>query len=138
MKVLFKNIKQLLQVREPDVTMVSGREMNELPVLNNAYLITENEKIADFGSMEDMPDMNAEMEVDAAGKMILPAWCDSHTHLVYAGNRESEFVDRIKGLTYEEIAAKGGGILNSAALLSRTSEEELFEQSLPRTGEIIR
>ena len=104
MKVVFKNIQQLLQVREPGISRVSGRDMKELPVLNNAYLITEDEKIADFGSMDQLPDVEADHSIDASGKVILPAWCDSHTHLVYAGNREKEFVDRIRGLSYEEIA----------------------------------
>ncbi len=138
MKVLFKNIKQLLQVREPGITRVSGREMNELPVLNNAYLITENDKIADFGSMDLLPDVTADLCIDASGKMILPAWCDSHTHLVYAGNREKEFIDRIRGLSYEEIASRGGGILNSARKLQTSSEDELYTQSAARLQEVMR
>ena len=118
--------------------MVSGRDMNELPVLNNAYLITENDKIADFGPMENMPDLDADLDVDASGKMILPAWCDSHTHLVYAGNRESEFVDRIKGLSYEEIAARGGGILNSAKRLQASPEDDIYAESAERLKEVMR
>ena len=84
--------------------MVSGKEMNELPTLSNAYLITENETITDFGPMNEIPEVSADIVIDASGKLLLPTWCDSHTHLVYAGNREEEFVDRIRGLSYEEIA----------------------------------
>lgn len=138
MKVLFRNIRQLLQIREPGVTKVSGKEMNELPVLNNAYLITEDETILDFGPMDQIPEVSADMNVDASGKIILPTWCDSHTHLVYAGNREKEFVDRIKGLSYEEIAARGGGILNSAQKIQTSPEKEIYDQSASRLREVMR
>ena len=104
MRILFKNIKQLLQIREPELRKVSGEEMGVLPYIENAFLLTENERIVDFGSMDAIPETYADLTVDASGKMLLPAWCDSHTHLVYAGNREGEFVDRIRGLSYEEIA----------------------------------
>jgi len=137
MRVLFKNIKQLLQIRDPDVKILAGKDMGELPVLENAFLITENDRIADFGPMDHTPDIKADREVDATGKMLLPTWCDSHTHLVYAGNREKEFVDRIRGLTYEEIASRGGGILNSARRLGLSSENEIYEQSSKRLKEIM-
>lgn len=137
MRVLFKNIKQLLQIRDPEVKIVAGKDMGELPVLENAFLITENDRIADFGPMDHIPDIKADREVDATGKMLLPTWCDSHTHLVYAGNREKEFVDRIRGLTYEEIASRGGGILNSAGRLGLSSEDEIYEQSSKRLKEIM-
>ena len=137
MRVLFKNIKQLLQVRDTDVEKVAGKDMGELPVLEHAFLVTENDRIADFGPMDHIPDIKADHEVDATGKMLLPAWCDSHTHLVYAGNREEEFVDRIRGLSYEEIAARGGGILNSARRLGLSSEDEIYEQSSKRLKEIM-
>lgn len=137
MRVLFKNIKQLLQIRDPDVKIVAGKDMGELPVLENAFLITENDRIADFGPMDHIPDIKADREVDATGKMLLPTWCDSHTHLVYAGNREKEFVDRIRGLTYEEIASRGGGILNSARRLGLSSEDEIYEHSSKRLKEIM-
>lgn len=127
-----------MQVREPGVTKVSGKEMNELPVLNNAYLITEDETILDFGPMDQIPEVSADMNVDASGKIILPTWCDSHTHLVYAGNREKEFVDRIKGLSYEEIAARGGGILNSAQKIQTSPEKEIYDQSASRLREVMR
>lgn len=137
MRVLFKNIKQLLQIRDPEMKIVAGKDMGELPVLENAFLITENDRIADFGPMDHIPDIKADREVDATGKMLLPTWCDSHTHLVYAGNREKEFVDRIRGLTYEEIASRGGGILNSARRLGLSSEDEIYEQSSKRLKEIM-
>ena len=137
MRVLFKNIKQLLQVRDTDVEKVAGKDMGELPVLDHAFLVTENDRIADFGPMDHIPDIKADHEVDATGKMLLPTWCDSHTHLVYAGNREEEFVDRIRGLSYEEIAARGGGILNSARRLGLSSEDEIYEQSSKRLKEIM-
>ncbi|WP_281299356.1 imidazolonepropionase [Flavobacterium limnophilum] len=139
MKTLIINIKELLQVRDSSVLKVSGDEMAVLPTIKNAYLVIEDNLIADFGSMEDLPeDLNPEKCIDADGKMVLPSWCDSHTHIVYAGNREQEFVDRINGLTYEEIAHRGGGILNSALKLNETSEEEIYNQSKARLEEIIR
>ena len=137
MKLLFKNIKELLQVRSADIALVAGEEMKTLPSISNAYLLVEDGVITGYGSMDDCPTIVAD-EVDATGKMLLPAWCDSHTHLVYAGNREGEFVDRINGLTYEEIAQRGGGILNSAKQLQAISEEELYEQSKQRLENVIR
>ncbi|NER16747.1 imidazolonepropionase [Spongiivirga citrea] len=138
MKKIFKNIKELIQIRESDISYVSGSDMNTLPTIKNAFLIVKDGLITDFGSMDECP-YNFDGEVvDCTGKMILPSWCDSHTHIVYAGNREGEFVDRINGLSYEEIANKGGGILNSADKLQQTSEEELFEQSKHRLEEVIK
>jgi len=136
-KILFKNIKELIQVRNEPLSFVSGKEMKELPTIKNAFLYINKGLIADFGPMEECPDTEVDEIVDATGKMILPAWCDSHTHIVYAGNREGEFVDRINGLSYEEIAKRGGGILNSAKKLQKTSEEELYQQSKKRLEEII-
>ncbi len=137
MKILFKNIKKLIQVRNEPLSFVSGKEMKELPTLKNAFLYVKEGVISDFGPMKECPDIEVDEIVDATGKMILPAWCDSHTHIVYAGNREGEFVDRINGLSYEEIAKRGGGILNSAKILQETSEEELFQQSKQRLEEIM-
>ena len=111
--------------------------MAELPVLNNAWLLLEDELISDYGSMDTPYDGPLDHSIDCSGRFVLPTWCDSHTHLVYAGNRESEFIDRLKGLTYQEIAAKGGGILNSARLLRATDGEELFKQSQPRLREVM-
>ena len=139
MKTLIINIKELLQVRDASVLKVSGAEMAVLPTIKNAYLVIEDNLIADFGAMEDLPEnLNPEKCIDADGKIVLPSWCDSHTHIVYAGNREQEFVDRINGLSYEEIALRGGGILNSAKKLNATSEEELYNQSKVRLEEIMR
>jgi imidazolonepropionase len=137
MQTLIINIKELLQVREISIEMVSGNEMAILPSIINAYLLIENDTITAFGSMENCPKINVDKTIDATGKIILPSWCDSHTHIVYVGNREQEFVDRINGLTYEEIANRGGGILNSAKKLNETSEAEIYNQSKKRLEEII-
>lgn len=136
MSILIKNIKELLQVREPNVTIVKGSAMKILPTLRNAFLYIENDTIVDFGQMEDCKITSSDEVIDASGKTVLPAWCDSHTHLVYAGDRTQEFVDRINGLTYEEIADRGGGILNSAGTLQNTSEDDLFNQSLKRLNSV--
>ncbi len=137
MRTLFKNIKELIQVRDTTISFLAGAEMKELPTIKNAFLLVENGIIADFGKMTDCPTISVDEIIDATGKMMLPSWCDSHTHIVYAGNREGEFVDRINGLSYEEIANKGGGILNSAKKLQQTSEEELYLQSKVRLEEVI-
>jgi len=138
MKTLFFNIKELLQIREKSVAKVAGASMKELPCIKNAFLRINNERIEDFGPMSELQDFNADQVIDARGHSILPAWCDSHTHIVFAGHREKEFVDRINGLTYEEIASRGGGILNSAKKLQNSSEQELFEQSSQRLEEIMK
>lgn len=137
MQTLIINIKELLQVRENHIDKVSGDEMAILPTLKNAFLLLENDLIKDFGLMENCPKINIDKTIDATGKIVLPTWCDSHTHIVYAGNREQEFVDRINGLSYEEIANRGGGILNSAKKLNETSEEEIYNQSKKRLKEVI-
>ena len=136
MNVLFINIKELIQVRETPIAFLSGKEMNVLPTLKNAFLLVKKGLIADFGLMENCPDIEIKT-IDATGKMILPSWCDSHTHIVYAGNREGEFVARIRGRSYKEIADNGGGILNSAKRLQTTSDEDLYQQSKIRLEEII-
>jgi imidazolonepropionase len=138
MQTLIINIQELLQVRDISILKVSGTEMAVLPTIKNAFLLIENDLIADFGSMDNLPKINPNKIIDAKGKIILPSWCDSHTHIVYAGNREQEFVDRINGLSYEEIANRGGGILNSAKKLNETPEEELYNQSKIRLEEVIR
>lgn len=137
MTTLIINIRELLQVREMSVTKVSGMEMAILPSIKNAFILLENNLIKAFGIMENCPSTIADKTIDANGKMILPAWCDSHSHIVYAGNREQEFVDRINGLSYEEIANRGGGILNSAKLLNATSENEIYTQSKVRLEEVM-
>ncbi|MCF6365799.1 MAG: imidazolonepropionase [Bacteroidales bacterium] len=138
MRILIKNIKKLVQTETKPKTKVSGKDMAKLKNIDNAYLILHNDKIEDFGKMKDMPDIEGNYKsIDAGGKFVFPSFCDSHTHLVYAGSREIEYNDKIKGLSYEEIAKRGGGILNSAKLLNKTSEEELYEQAIPRINEII-
>lgn len=137
MITLITNIKELLQVRETSISKVSGAEMAILPTIKNAFLILKDNLIHDFGSMDNLPEIKADKTIDATGQIILPSWCDSHTHIVYAGNREQEFVDRINGFTYEEIANRGGGILNSAKKLNETSEEEIYKQSKVRLEEVM-
>jgi len=137
MKTLITNIQELLQIRDASIKKVSGAEMAILPSIKNAYLLINNDVIADFGSMENCPKINTDVTIDATGKVVLPTWCDSHTHIVYAGNRIQEFVDRINGLSYEEIANRGGGILNSAKKLNETSEEEIYQQSKARLEEVM-
>ncbi|HNV95597.1 MAG TPA: imidazolonepropionase, partial [Bacteroidales bacterium] len=143
MNFLIINIKQLLQAEVKPKNYVSGKQMAKLPILKNAFLYIESGRIRDFGKMEDLSSGReryftmSEKIIDASDKIILPTWCDSHTHIVYAGSREKEFVDKIKGLSYEEIAKRGGGILNSAALLQQTSEDSLYEQASQRLKEIM-
>jgi imidazolonepropionase len=137
MKLLLTNIKELLQVRENSPSKVSGLEMKQLPTIKNAWLVLENDTIADYGSMDNIGDFSADNTIDCTGKIVLPTWCDSHTHLVYAGNREQEFVDRINGLSYLEIAEKGGGILNSVKKLQNTTEDDLYDQSAKRLEEVM-
>ncbi|WP_306350277.1 imidazolonepropionase [Flavobacterium sp. '19STA2R22 D10 B1'] len=138
MKTLIINIKELIQVRDTVISKLSGSEMSVLPTLKNAYLHIIDDSIAGYGLMENLPKLEADETIDAIGKSVLPTWCDSHTHIVYAGNREQEFVDRINGLSYEEIANRGGGILNSAKKLQETSEEDLYKQSKGRLEEVMR
>ncbi len=140
-KILIKNIKQLAQIRTPEETILRGKAMDEVPSLFNAWLAIEGDTIAAYGTMSEWPGISdwSNLEViDASGKIVMPTYCDSHTHIVYAGTRELEFVDRIHGLSYQEIAAKGGGILNSAQKLAHTSEEELYEGALTRINEMVR
>nr|WP_321225813.1 imidazolonepropionase [uncultured Psychroserpens sp.] len=138
MSILITNIKELLQVRETNVTIVKGKDMKTLPILKNAYVLIEHDTIVEYGSMEDCNDIDADEIIDATGKIVLPAWCDSHTHIVYAGDRTQEFVDRINGLSYEDIANRGGGILNSAETLQNTSEDDLYDQAAKRLTEVIK
>jgi len=140
MKILIKNIKQLVQVEESTQLKVVGKDMKNLSCIDDAWLALENDKIVGFGKMEDwegISDWTNLTIIDATDKLVLPCWCDSHTHIVYAGSREGEFVDRINGLTYEEIFQRGGGILNSAKKLKEATEEELVESALLRLNEIM-
>jgi imidazolonepropionase len=139
-KILIKNIKGLYQAGEAFPAFVKGAQMSHVPVIENAFLAIENDTIVAYGSMDDMLGIddwrNLEI-IDASGKYVLPAFCDSHTHIVFAKSRESEFVDKINGLTYEQIAAKGGGILNSARALQQLSEDELYTKAYARLNEIM-
>nr|WP_317632377.1 imidazolonepropionase [uncultured Flavobacterium sp.] len=138
MNTLLTNIKQLVQVRDQNTPILKGAQMQELPIIENAYLYIQNGKIACYGAMQQLPEHYvAELIIDCTNRVVLPTWVDSHTHLVYAGNRVQEFVDRINGLTYEQIFERGGGILNSAQLLQETSEEELFFEAEKRLKEVI-
>ena len=138
MQLLIINIKELLQIRESGILKVSGSEMAVLPSIKNAFLLIEDDLIKDFGPMQDCPNTPTLEIIDATGKIVLPTWCDSHTHIVYAGNREQEFVDRINGMTYEEIANRGGGILNSAQKLHEATEDDIYNQSKIRLEEVMR
>lgn len=138
-KTLIKNIKQLIQVRPQNHHLLKGKDLNELPIIEHAFLTFDKGRITNYGEMSNCPDEAIFEEViDAYGKLVLPTWVDSHTHLVFAKNRADEFVDRIKGLTYEEIANKGGGILNSAKKLNETSEDQLFEDAKKRLESLIK
>lgn len=142
MKTLIRNIKELVNVDETARLLVKGADMANLKTIKAAYLIINGEIIEDYGKMSDfnedkMGDSEEYQDIDATNRMVFPSFCDSHTHLVYAGSREIEYSDKIKGLSYEEIAKRGGGILNSSKLLHNTSEEELYNQSLERIHEII-
>lgn len=137
--LLLTNIKGLVQVRNAGFTRASGKAMAELPALTDAFLIIHQGKILSFGSMSSMPhELKSSQTIDCTGRFVFPSYVDSHTHLVFAASREEEFVMKIKGATYQDIAAAGGGILNSARKLQALSEEELLERSLPRAWEIIK
>lgn len=137
-QILLINIKNLLQVRDLETSYVSGKEMSVIPSIKSAYLLIDNGIIKDFGEMKNSPKNLENFNiVDCKGKMVLPSWCDSHTHIVYAGNRSNEFIDRIKGLSYNEIANNGGGILNSVDILRNTNKEDLLKQSSNRIKDVI-
>jgi imidazolonepropionase len=140
MRVLLTNIKQLCCVEAADrtITRLAGKQMGLLPSIGDAWLVIDNGRIHSYGTMTEFPEMSADELIDATGRFVLPAWCDSHTHLVFAASREGEFVDRINGLSYEEIARRGGGILNSAEKLNAMSENELYEQSQQRLNNVMR
>jgi imidazolonepropionase len=139
MSTIIKNIKYLYQTEEGPAfkTKVSGTDMAQIPFIEHAWLLIENGLIKAFGKMSELTDFKFDVSYDASNSLVLPAWCDSHTHLVFAAAREQEFVDRIKGKTYEEIARNGGGILNSAAKLRAMDESELYDQSYTRLQQVI-
>ena len=138
MTTLFINIKELIQVRDKSVEKVSGKDMSILPTIKNAFMMIEDEIIINFGPMEKLGNTKADSIIDVTGRLILPTWSDSHTHLVFADTREEEFVDRINGLSYEQIAKRGGGILNSATKLQNKPEEELYNDAAKRLEELIK
>ena len=140
MKILIKNIKQLAGIEDEPQLKLAGTEMKKLGCIENAWLALEDDKIAGFGRMDDwegITDWTNLTIIDASDKVVLPCYCDSHTHVVYAGNRVGEFVDRINGLSYEQIFERGGGILNSAQKLRDASEDELVESALERLNEMM-
>ena len=143
MSILIENIKELVQVEEIPRLLVKGKDMAKLKTIKNAFLFIENGIISAFGKMAELDKQGILLStdnvkaVDANGKMVFPSFVDSHTHLVYPASREIEYIDKIKGLSYEEIAQRGGGILNSAKLMQDTSDEELVENALVRLNEII-
>ena len=137
MNLLVKNIGQIVGIDESGRTKVAGKEMNSISMLANAWLLTDGERISDYGTMDSLPQTEGCEVIDACGGWLFPSFCDSHTHIVYAGSREQEFLDKINGLSYEEIAQNGGGILNSAERLHNTSEDDLYRQAMERIDEIV-
>lgn len=140
MRLLVENISTLVGTGIGGKLRLCGSEMSGLNTLDNAWLLADDGRLAAFGGMDDMPPegLRADVVVDARGGMVLPSWCDPHTHVVYAGSREGEFVDKIRGLSYAEIARRGGGILNSADLLHTLSEDELYAQAMRRVREVMK
>ena len=138
MRTVFINIRELLQVRPKSQKKVVGLLMKELPKIDNAFLAVEDERIVDFGPMAEYIAHEQDIIIDAIDRLLMPTWCDSHSHVVHAGNRSQEFVDRINGLSYEDIAQRGGGILNSAKTLQNTTEETLYHQSMSRIQSLIK
>ena len=138
MSKLIINIKELIQVRDRNISFLSAKEMDTLPSINNAYLLIENGKISDFGKMSEISKIDNVETIDAKNKIVLPCWCDSHTHSVYTGNRSDEYLQRIKGVSYQEIAINGGGILKSSRQINSISENELFFESKNRIEKLIK
>ncbi len=138
MRTLIKNIKELVQVETAQPKLrAMGKEMAQMETVKNAYMIVEDGRIKAFGKMDDLKEVDADRVVDATGRMVFPSFCDSHTHLVYAGSREIEYCDKIRGLSYEEIAKRGGGILNSAKRVQEAGEEELYDDAFMRLEQMI-
>ena len=138
MSKLIINIKELIQIRDNNISFLSAKEMDTLPSINNEYLLIENGKISDFGKMSEISKIDNVETIDAKNKIVLPCWCDSHTHSVYTGNRSDEYVQRIKGVSYQEIANNGGGILKSSKQINSISEDELFFESKNRIEKLIK
>lgn len=138
MKTLIHQIKGLVKAEENPAAIIRGKDMQHLDIIEDAFLLMEGDKIIDFGKTSDADINSADVVISAKGKFVFPSWCDSHTHIIYDGSREKEYVDRIRGLSYEEIAKRGGGILNSSKQLNQASEQSLLEQALTRCEEIMR
>ena len=138
MSKLIINIKELIQIRDRNISFLSAKEMDTLPSINNAYLLIENGKISEFGKMSEISKIDNVETIDAKKKIVLPCWCDSHTHSVYTGNRSDEYLQRIKGVSYQEIANNGGGILKSSRQINSISEDELFFESKNRIEKLIK
>ena len=138
MSKLIINIKELIQIRDRNISFLSAKEMDTLPSINNAYLLIENGKISEFGKMSEISKIDNVETIDAKNKIVLPCWCDSHTHSVYTGNRSDEYLQRIKGISYQEIANNGGGILKSSRQINSISEDELFFESKNRIEKLIK
>ena len=142
MKTLIKNIKEIVGISiNKNTNIKSGNKLNEIASINDGWIMIDDNSISDFGSMKEwqgVENWNETEIIDADNGIVLPSWCDSHTHIVYAGSREIEFLDKINGLSYEEIAKRGGGILNSAQLLNKTSEDNLYIQSAKRVDQVIK
>ena len=138
MSKLIINIKELIQIRDRNISFLSAKEMDTLPSINNAYLLIENGKISEFGKMSEISKIDNAEIIDAKNKIVLPCWCDSHTHSVYTGNRSDEYLQRIKGVSYQEIANNGGGILKSSRQINSISEDELFFESKNRIEKLIK
>ena len=138
MSKLIINIKELIQIRDRNISFLSAKEMDTLPSINNAYLLIENGKISEFGKMSEISKIDNVETIDAKNKIVLPCWCDSHTHSVYTGNRSDEYLQRIKGVSYQEIANNGGGILKSSKQINSISEDELFFESKNRIEKLIK
>ena len=138
MSKLIINIKELIQIRDRNISFLSAKEMDTLPSINNAYLLIENGKISEFGKMSEISKIDNVETIDAKNKIVLPCWCDSHTHSVYTGNRSDEHLQRIKGVSYQEIANNGGGILKSSRQINSISEDELFFESKNRIEKLIK
>lgn len=136
--ILITHIKGLVQVRDSTSTFIAGNAMATLPVLADSYLYLKDGQINEYGSMDSLPSLSPSQSINASGRFVFPSFVDSHTHIIFAATREEEFVMKIKGASYAEIAARGGGILNSAGRLQQTSEDELFERALTRINEVIK
>tara|TARA_B100000900_G_scaffold63039_2_gene48532 strand:+ start:1546 stop:2778 length:1233 start_codon:yes stop_codon:yes gene_type:complete len=137
MDKLIVNIKELIQIRDKNTSFLTAKEMDTLPSINNAYLLVKNGKISNYGKMSEIPKINNIETIDAKNKIVLPCWCDSHSHSVYTGNRSDEYLQRIKGVSYQEIADNGGGILKSSRQINSITEDELFFESKNRIEKLI-